>query len=466
MDIRERFKQQVVKKKWWQKDDEVLVAVSAGVDSVVLLHLLHTLPKELKPKLRVAHVNHQLRSVSEKEAKFVEELCRDLDIPCYQSIWQEGIAIKQNVELAAREHRYSFFSKVMEEEKISILLTAHHQDDQIETMMMRLLTGGRLASLVSIEEERPFSMGQLIRPLLETEKKELCDYAKEHSILFYEDETNQEVMYLRNRLRHELLPQMKVENPKLNEQLESIRKELSYALGMVEEVILPLYEESVHFFEERCQIDISLYRSYSLNEQHFLLTKIVDECQQRFQLIIGKKQQELIHQLLLDDLPNAKQILKGNWYFLREYNKAEISRKGISVFQVDQTKLSLNEGVFLSESEWLGFFKKEDIKIPLQMKNWQQKDWLIQLENNTDLLVRKRRPGDRFIMDQTGKRKKVSRYFIDQKIPQEERVRSWIVEDNLGAIKCLVPFRESYLSIRDETDKIHYKLVYLYKKDK
>ncbi|MBP2966687.1 tRNA lysidine(34) synthetase TilS, partial [Acinetobacter baumannii] len=186
MSLRERFNKYVTKMKWWSSEDEVLVAVSAGVDSIVLLHLLCMLPKEIKPKLRVVHVNHQLREVSKQESEFVEAVCASLDISFYQSVWEEGPQIKNNIELAAREHRYSFFSKVMIEENIPTLLTAHHQDDQVETFLMRLTTGGRLSSLVGIEEKREFANGQLIRPLLIFKKEELYQFANDHSISFYE----------------------------------------------------------------------------------------------------------------------------------------------------------------------------------------------------------------------------------------------------------------------------------------
>lgn len=465
MGLQERFNQFVLKNKWWQPKEKVVVAVSAGVDSVVLLHLLNELPREMKPSLHVAHINHQLRAISEEESCFVRELCLKLGIPFYESVWEKGPTIKQNVELAAREYRYSFFAKVMKEEQIGKLLTAHHEDDQVETLMMRLITGGSLSSLVGIEAQREFVTGQLIRPLLEIKKGELYQFAKDNQIDFYEDETNHETTYLRNRFRHNLLPQMKEENPKLNEQLLRVQEELVYALEIVEKNIAPLYEESVAFLDNSCQINVADYVSYTLSEQHFLLNKISEECLRRFKLVISKRQQELIHDLLVSDHPNVTQKLKEDWLLTRSYNQAEILQQKTTEKKLTETYLNLNEGIYLSDSEWIGFFK-ENLEIPKELKTWQKKSWVIPLEEDTQLLIRKRKPGDRFIMDSSGKRKKVSRYFIDEKIPQEKREKSWIAEDNQGEVKCLVPFRESYLSIRDETDKIHYKLVYLYKKDK
>lgn len=465
MGLQEKFNQLVLKNKWWQPEEKVVVAVSAGVDSVVLLHLLNQLPIESKPCLHVAHINHQLRAISKEEAYFVKELCLSLDIPFYESIWETGATIKQNVELAAREYRYSFFAKVMKEEQIGKLLTAHHEDDQVETLMMRLITGGSLSSLVGIEEQRAFATGELIRPLLDIKKEELYKFAKDNQIDFYEDETNHETTYLRNRFRHSLLPQMTEENPKLNEQLLGIQKELVYALEIVAKNITPLYEKSVTFFNGSCQINVTDYASYTMSEQHFLLNKISEECFHRFNLVISKRQRALIHHLLVSDNPNATQNLKEDWLLTRSYNRAEILQQKKAEKGLGQTYLTLNEGIYLSESEWIGFFK-ENLEIPKELETWQKKSWTILLEEDTQLLIRKRKPGDRFVMDKSGKRKKVSRYFIDEKIPQEKRERSWIVEDNDEEVKCLVPFRESYLSIRDETDKIHYKLVYLIKKDK
>jgi tRNA(Ile)-lysidine synthetase-like protein len=103
--------------------------------------------------------------------------------------------------------------------------------------------------------------------------------------------------------------------------------------------------------------------------------------------------------------------------------------------------------------------------LPEELSQFKRLDYDFVAGQKEQLLIRRPQPGDRIVLNDKGQHKKISRYFIDEKIPREKRQMSWVIEDSLGTVKWLVPFRESYLSIRDETDKIHYKLVYLYLKD-
>ena len=466
MDLFEVFRQRVTEKRWWQPEENVLVAVSGGIDSVVLLHLMLRLDESIRPRILVAHVNHQLREASIKEELFIKEWCQKENIPFFLGTWQEGLTIQSNTELAAREFRYSFFDNIIKQEQVSTLLTGHHKGDQVETILMRLINGNRLNYLVGIEEERQLTRARLVRPLLIATKNDLYAYAKKEGLIFFEDETNQEATYLRNRIRNQLLPILREENPRFEEQLLSFQKELSFGLELIEQEITPKYLECLTFDDKRICIDRKKFLTYSKAEQHFILDRLVSDLQKQVELIINKKQQKALSDMLLGATSNQSITLKDNWQATRSYDLVTIVEEVAEEVEDEAFKLSLNEGVFVSEKEWFGLFETEKVEIPKKVKDWSQKELIIVTDLSEPLIIRRRQPGDKLIINEQGQTKKVRRYFIDEKIPLEKREKSWIVTDNEGELKWLVPFRESYLSIRDETDKIHYKLVYLYKKDK
>lgn len=464
--LRSSFQQLIEEKQWWQAQEKVVVGVSSGVDSMVLLDLLLTLPKNLRPDIIVAHINHQLREASYEEESFLKLLCQKEKLTFHSTKWAEGLSLTSQVELQAREFRYRFFEDVLKSENSSILLTAHHQDDQVETMLMRLVSGNRLKSLVGIEEVRHFSTGYLIRPLLDTTKKELYDYATEFKLTFYEDETNQENTYLRNRIRNQWLPVLEEENPQFKKQLLLLQKELSLTNEFVDNQIAIPFKQVVKLTEDSIYLNQSHFLAYSKSEQYLLLNKLVEEAQKKLNLVISKQQQEALHQLMLSHKPHQALTLKEGWQVTRSYESVRISKEEASQNKSTIFSLSLNEGIFLSDSEWLGCYENGEERLPNEVKTWVKKEIVFYEASEAPFVIRKKQEGDRLLINKQGQSKKISRYFIDEKVPVEKREKSWVVEDSNGHIKWLLPFRESYLSIRDETDKIHYKLVYFYRKDK
>lgn len=460
-----KLEEQIKKEKWWEKDEKVLVAVSGGVDSVVLLHLLLDLPSDVRPKIYVAHINHQLRDISEEEEAFVLRLCRDNQVPIFTTKWLEGLTISSDVEQQARQFRYGFFDEVMKRQKITKLLTAHHEDDQVETMMMRLINGNRVKSIVGMKRTRDFGEGKLVRPLLQMTKAEIKLFAKENNISFYEDESNQSLDYLRNRLRQQLLPTIKKENPKFNEHMMRFKKEQEFGASLIEEIVRPKYHECVTFATDEWQISRQKFISYTQKEQYFILEYLMDSLMEKENIVIGFKQKEQLHANLLSDKPNQRYLLKKDWYVTRLYDDVTISKKKEEIDKEISFDIALNQGVFLSGTEWFGFFEVGNEVFPSISKSWVKKEMLFSSSQQKRIIIRKKRPGDRLLLNEKGQTKKVSRYFIDEKIPTLERKKSWVVEDHENIVKWLVPFRESYLSIRDETDKIQYKLVYFYAKD-
>lgn len=189
-------------------NEPALVAVSGGVDSMVLLHLLARLPN-----IQIAHLNHGLRSkASDADERFVRQAANKLGIPCHiERSDVKAIARKQklSIEMAARKCRHEFFARLARKLGIRTIVLAHHADDQVELFFLRLLRGAGPEGLACMQESAPSPVDTALtvfRPLLGVTKKQICAYASEHKIAFREDATNTAISILRNRIRHKLIP--------------------------------------------------------------------------------------------------------------------------------------------------------------------------------------------------------------------------------------------------------------------
>lgn len=211
--------------------DTVVIGVSGGVDSMVLLDLV----RQLHPisRIVVAHVDHGIRAESSDDAEFVGAACERYGVVFEGTrvdIQAIATAGKTSVEAAGRTVRYSFFEKVRELHRARFILTAHHRDDSIETVLINLIRGARLRGLSGMSERQD----SLLRPLLSVGKTELLEYARSHGIEFREDATNADSEYVRNRVRNEILPQMEAINPMVRDTLADFAKYARSLDGMIE----------------------------------------------------------------------------------------------------------------------------------------------------------------------------------------------------------------------------------------
>lgn len=193
-----------------QPNAPILLAFSGGADSVALLDMLQT--EYSKPPILLAHVNHGIRGEEAlRDRAFCENVAKErgleiaiLDVNVPALAKERG----QSIEEAAREVRYAFFADLMSERNIPILLTAHHADDHLETILFRIARGTGLSGLSGIAPIRPFAKGHLVRPLLGFTKKEILEYCQAHGVDYVTDSTNTDTTYARNRIRADILPIM------------------------------------------------------------------------------------------------------------------------------------------------------------------------------------------------------------------------------------------------------------------
>lgn len=174
-----------------------IVAVSGGVDSVVLLHKLMANKPEYVDYI-VAHVDHNVRETSSLDAEFVEKMALKYNLLFSKTV----LKTSKKDENTLREKRYKFLFSVKEKNKAESIITAHHQDDVIESMIINILRGTGPRGL------NPMSRGGILRPLLNSTKEELVQYAKEHDIKWVEDESNEDESYLRNYVRKNIMPRI------------------------------------------------------------------------------------------------------------------------------------------------------------------------------------------------------------------------------------------------------------------
>lgn len=196
--------------------ETVLAAVSGGVDSMALLHLLWALSGEMNFTLAAAHFDHQLRPTSAAEGDFVQRYCELWNIPCYRGNADvKGLSIGKNLEDTARKLRYQFLYTQAAAIGAKKIATAHHAQDQAETLLLHLLRGSGPDGLAAMSP----SEGILIRPLLEVYKEDLREYGRKIGFGHCEDESNMQTKYLRNKIRLQLMPVLEEYNPHLVERL-------------------------------------------------------------------------------------------------------------------------------------------------------------------------------------------------------------------------------------------------------
>ena len=420
------FLNHFLEKGYFRHHSRVLLALSGGLDSMFLFHLLSNYQKELGIELFLAHVNHKQRPESDNEEHELRKLAERVGVPIYVAYFTGDFS-----EANARQFRYGFFREVMTKTSSTALVTAHHADDQAETIFMRLIRGVRLQHLSAIKEKQEFDKGELIRPLLSFYKKDFPEI--EH----FEDRTNKENSYFRNRVRNLYLPQLEKENVQVKRAFLEFGKEVSdYQVALAE-------------FSQTIDVeDLTRFLSFSEATQRVLLQQYLS----RFpDLNITREQFQEIHHILRTR-SQYRHHLKNGYELVKEYQHFQICKiRPKSDEKSSECVLNYQNQVYYE-----GFLFS--FGIPLKGENVQQ----INVSRETSLILRHRQPGDYLIIN--GHRKKVRRLFIDLKIPAEKRKNAIIVEQ-FGQICSILGIELSDLSIKMKNDIMN-TILYIEKIDR
>ena len=376
--------------------DTVICAVSGGADSVALLFALYLLKEKLEIQLEAAHFNHHLRGEeSDGEEAFVRQLCDRYDIPLYLG-GNQVVAGKKGLEAAARDARYAFLRSLNGK-----IATAHTADDNAETVLMHLVRGTGLKGLGGITPVH----GNVIRPMLTITRREVEEFLQEWCLSHKEDSSNETDAFLRNRIRHHVMPLLKQENPRLAENLSA----MALRLRQDEDALASQTE-----FE-------TLPTVQTLKTMHPALRS---RCLERFLKENGVKEPEEIHiaqteALVFSDKPSARASLPGGITIARCYDRLEALEKD-----------TLPEAVALSCPGEIVFCGLRVTCCPAE-EIINTPDTFTVIPQG-DMTLRTRQSGDSIRL--SGGSKSLKKLFIDRKIPAAQRGRIPVLCDEQGIL--------------------------------
>ena len=441
MDLQQQFAAYIKTENLFHPKDRLLIAVSGGVDSVVLCELC----KQAGYDFAIAHCNFQLRGKeSDGDERFVKELAAKYGADFFvQKFDTEKYAAenKLSIQVSARELRYDWFNKLINQQTnkpINYLLTAHHANDNIETMLMNFFKGTGITGLQGI---RPKSgeVDQLVRPLLFAKKEDLLRYAKENNLSYREDSSNKSDKYTRNYFRNKLIPALQEVYPQVEDNLLD-------NIGRFNDVNI-LYQHSITsqkkklIVEKGNEFHIPVLKLLKTAALHTIVFEIIKE------FGFASTQVDDVIKLLKSD--SGKYITSQSHRILHNRNWLIIS------------KLNANEAVhFLIEESDTGF-SFSDRKLSIEKTGKPRKispdTTIAQLDAQGikfPLLLRKWKQGDYFYPLGMQKKKKLSRFFIDQKLSLLEKENTWVIEMNKKIIWVVGLRIDDRFKITDKTKTI------------
>jgi tRNA(Ile)-lysidine synthase len=384
---------------------KLFLAVSGGLDSMVLLHLFQQLPYDIA----VLHCNFQLRGLeSFGDQNFIQNYCNENNIPVFVTQFDtEAFAkdYKLSTQVAARELRYSWFYELLESENFDYILTAHHADDNLETFIINLSRGTGLEGLIGIPEQND----KIIRPLLPFSREEILKYAQENNIEWREDSSNASNKYLRNKIRHDLVPILKEINPDFLMAFQKTQSYLQESKEMVEDASIIIYQQVAKQVDDEIHFDLNQlkklpnYKSYLyqwLKEFGFLAWNDI------YDLVDGQSGKQ-VFSAEFRLLKNRTALILKPFSDVSQNEEYEISESDtevnfplkLSLCNVSHITINSNKAIFVDA---------EKIRFPLILRKWNEGDVFHPFGMN-------------------GKSKKVSKLFKDEKLSLIEKEKTWIL---------------------------------------
>ena len=385
------------------KDKKLLLATSGGLDSMVLLDLF----QKLNTKIHIAHCNFQLRGIeSFEDQKFVQNYAEKNIIPYFTTTFDTENFAKDyqlSIQIAARTLRYDWFYELLESEKLDYILTAHHADDSLETFIINLSRGTGLDGLIGIPSEND----KIVRPLLLFSRNEMEQYAQENKVSWREDSSNASDKYIRNKIRHHIVPLLKDLNPNFLESFKKTQTYLQDSQVMVEDATIMIYQQVATEIQDTVHFDIKKlkqlanYKSYLyqfLKEYGFFawedIYKLVDAPTGK--LVLSDEYRLIKNRdfLILSPKKNADEET-----FLIEKNQKEVNFPLNMLFTIENT---------ISETDSGSIFVDQDLlQYPLTLRKWQENDVF-------------------YPFGMVGK-KKLSKFFKDEKMSMIDKENCWLL---------------------------------------
>ena len=402
----------------FKKGDIIVVGCSTGPDSMALVDMLLKIRNKYDLILIIAHVNHNVRKESYQEADFLKEYCLKNDL-LFETMIIENYG-DDNFHNEARNIRYRFFEDVVNKYNASYLMTAHHGDDLMETILMRIVRGSNLAGYGGFKKEVVMNNYKIIRPLLNYTKQELENYDKENNVTFYVDASNSKDDYTRNRYRKYVLPFLKEEDKNVHLKFLKFSNTLSEANRFIEKT----RNNAINKVMENDKIVIDKFLELDSYIQKEILYYLLEKYYQDDLVLLNDKHISLILDIIRSKKPNTYINLPNDVIAKKEYNLFYLTREVdiISLYEIEFDKYVLLPNNHVIEA--LDYCKSNGNDIC----RLNSKDIVL------PLVVRTRHVGDKISVKGLNGSKKIKDLFIDKKVAIDKRDVWPIVVDSCGKI--------------------------------
>jgi len=428
----QKFKKHITEEFPFLKDTKLLIAISGGLDSVVLFHLLHKLNYDVS----LAHCNFKLRG---KESDLDEEFIKNLNQISANQIFtiifdteKYAKEHKLSTQIAARELRYNWFQKLITEHKFEYVLTAHHADDNLETFLIHLTRGSGLDGFTGI----PKVNGNIVRPLLAFSRKEILNYAKDHDIEWREDASNASNKYIRNKIRHQVLPVLKEINPSILDSFATTIENLQESKQIIEDRIENIASEVLEKEANFIKIDIEKIKELS-NSKAYL-----------YQLLKSYHFTEWNDVYDLLNAQSGKQVFSKTHRLLKDrdvliLSKIDLSNSIEMAFQIEEEITEITNPIHLTfkeviekstENKQTIYVDKDLLKYPLMLRKWEKGDYI-------------------YPLGMQGK-KKLSKYFKDEKFSLIDKENTWLLCNAENQIMWIINHRQDRRFVKNKNLKI------------
>ena len=414
------------------KNSRLLLAISGGLDSVVLAHLC----QKLDLKVSFAHCNFNLRGAeSDADEKFVLELSEDLELEIFIKSFETEVYAKQegiSIQMAARELRYDWFSELAEQLHFDYILTAHHADDNLETFLINLTRGTGLEGLMGIPEVSD----KIVRPLLPFSRETMEIYAIAEQIKWQEDSTNASTKYLRNKLRHDIIPILKQMNPQLLQNFQTTISNLQDSQNIIEDAIVKVQKKVVEVADNQIKLNIKKLKKLS-DPKAYLYHLLKDFNFTAWNDVVNLLDSQSGKQVF----SSTHRLLKDRDFLLLSEIVSASDEIPILILKEDRTITTLVGELFFDKVDAIADISKnciyvdaDQLKFPLTLRKWEEGDFF-------------------YPLGMKGK-KKLSKYFKDEKLSLIDKEQIWILLSGVDVVWIIGKRADDRLKITESTTNI------------